>query len=140
MNNKDVEIKLAYQEGVNSNGWEISKEQYMEALTLSQKQYKIPILIHKESLPDYIVNEDDFQESCIAGRHNCIIGYINSFDFDHMTAHINIKNVIENIDEFVLGFDYSANMDNDNKTITILKVIQGVLMKRTLSAYKKGDE
>lgn len=137
MNN--IDIQLAYQEGVNNNGWEIPKDNYIQSLSITQQQYNIPILIHRESLPDYVVDKDEFCESSIAGRHDCIIGYINSFDFDNMKANINIKNVIENIDEFVLGFDYGANMDKDKK-VTILKIYHGVLIKRSLCVYKKGDE
>lgn len=130
-NKGTVELELAWREGVNSNGWEILKDDYISALKTAIETMKvIPILDH--SIKPYGQPTSKTRSSAFNG----ILGCVTEFDFDKMTAIINLKDDIENIGIYDLGFVYTAEVETDTNVINNISVVSAALIKKSLNTYK----
>lgn len=137
---KEVSLPLAWRDDINRNGWGIPKELYIKVLKekLEDSSGVIPILNH--SIPGAKVSDI----TRISNPFGNIVGCITDIDFDTMTAKIKLKDEVTDIEEYLVGFSYNAELDEKSRTTTFLKVQNATLHKPSVSVYKhkenKGDE
>lgn len=137
---KEITLPLAWREGVNRNGWGIPKDMYIKVLKEKMKETSGAIIILNHSIPGAKVNDI----TQISNQFGHVIGCVTDIDFDNMTAKVKLKQDVENIEEYVVGFAYNAEIDDRSKMTTFLKVHNASLNKATSNAYtnikNKGDE
>lgn len=130
---KEVTLPLAWEEGINKNGWGIPKDIYISALTKKLEETNGAIIILDHALKGIKVNDI----TKISDQYAHVVGCVTNIDFKNMTANIKLKKEVKDIEEYVVGFGYNAQIDEETKMIKSLDIQVSALHKAIDNTYSK---
>jgi hypothetical protein len=133
---KTITIPLAYSEGLNKNGFSISKEVLDNAFKKEQEKIEKGIL---HVLPRYLDNNHNVFEVPIRD----VIGMVKKVDLENLKATVNVQPEFAELEKLTfLGLAYIATdweRKDDIMIVNDVNILYSVLLPKEASAYNKGE-
>lgn len=121
-----VEVPIAWKPGKNKNNWELLEADIKQSINeaIKNTECNVPVCNSNDAVRNLAIDMDN------------IVGWISEFNPDNMSCIINLYEGDYNmpVEDTVLGFNYTADLDDD-KIVRNVKVRAGVLLKKGTTCY-----